>query len=81
MVSADEFARSMATPALMERGLQATGPRMGVFVKWVVDDVMLRNGTRSSDPAMEVAAANAVADAAARWFTQRKTSRISQRIP
>ena len=67
--TAEDFARTHATEARMERAYAASGRKMGVFVNRVVDDVM--RGFVPSDPALEVAVTQAVSAAAAGWFTRR----------
>lgn len=68
--TAEDFARTHATEARMERAYAASGRKMGVFVKRVVDDVM-RDLTDLKDPDLEVAVTQAVSAAAAGWFTRR----------
>lgn len=60
----------LVTQSRMDRGYAAAGPKMGRFVQWIVDDAM-RSRSGCDDPGAEIAARQAVADAAARWLTRR----------
>lgn len=64
---AEDFAATFATPARMLQGVDEAGRKMGLFVKWVVEDVMREEGHDLS-PRTSVSYRKAVATAAATWF-------------